>query len=681
MILKKEKRSFLDSWIDVIKMWDDVWDEYLNRNSPERAVSLQKPIYMDSNFTYSGLNKVSAYYIVEELPPEMELGYRKTFRTVVPQGISMNFIEVNENFTINWEDPAFKSRMVIMDEVSKDKQAEQTGVTEYSAHKHQKGNDQEERIKQSISYVRQIDLSSENIRKLTKIRTLIIITGTRGADFSTCLKDFENLCANRTGLRVTRVVGTLTQAMSAFSPFSNSMAEVEKRRYRSTLSSDELRARWHPYEQGIVGYGNVYIGTNIDTNSPVFKVFKRDATDAEIIFVLGMTGSGKSYLMKVITTQLTGDSKMVMTINDYEGGEYKMLGKLVAEEGKVVELDLSRGSGRYYDPIPLFQTGDSEIDETLLTTARENTINLLKAVAGDKLLAKHDWIALIIENGVDKFYKDLGVTDDVHTWYATHNKSLYDVYNSLLDYRPNDDVALESFMLDRAYFVERFAPYFHKEKKVNNYFTNPVTLDDIRDADLVICNYNMRGVSEEQLSELDSILIPLNASIISYYRTIFPYADGKYNVKVWEELQRFKKLRNAVSLLKTPLSGGRKMGDINFVGSNDPAELLKEDDFNLFGSYTMALVGKIPSETIRADICAKLDLKDLKDELDAIGTVVEENDGVDTSYDEVFINPYKKAFVARLDTGESVVLKADIPKWLSETPLFKTGVREKEVEV
>lgn len=679
VMVKKKKKGLLLPWKEVIKMWDDVYDEYLNRNSPERAVAIPNALYSDSNFKYSGLSMASAYYIVEEFPPEMELGYRKTFRSVAPHGVSINFIEYNELFNINWSDPAFKTRMSILDNVDQEKQEERQNASAFTSHQYHKEEERDKRLKQSLSYIETVDLSTDNVRKLTKIRVLVIITGTRNSDFSTCLKDFESLCNSRTGLKVSRVVGTINQVIKAFSPFSDDWLEAEKKRYPSTLSSDELRARWHPYEHGVVGYGNIYLGTNIDTNSPVFKTFKRNSTDAEIVFVLGMTDAGKSYLMKTIVTQLAGEKEYVMTINDYEGGEYNMLGKLVSEEGTVVELDFSKGSGRYYDPVPLYATGEDKIDSQLLGIARENIINLFRAVAGESTLSKREWVSVIIENGLDKFYNDLGVTDDTHTWFKTIDKSIYDVYESMLKYTPTTDEDSEGFASDRSYFIEKFAPYLDKERKVNKYFTEPVHLGDIRDADLVICNYNMRAVSEEQLSELDSILIPLNASIISYYRTIFPYSEGKYNVKVWEELQRFKKLKNAVTLLKTPLSGGRKMGDVNIVGSNDPAELLKEDDFNLFGSYTMALVGRVPSPTIREKICTELGLGSLRDELDAIGDVVAEDDGSGEVYDEIAMNPYKKAFVARLDTGESVVLKVDLPKWLSETPLFKTGVDKKEV--
>lgn len=667
-------------WKYIIKMWDDILDERRSRYDSERGISLRKPAYVDSNFQYSQTNQVTAYYYIDQLPEEMEIGYRATLRSVAPIGVGINFIELNENFEINWNDPAFKSRMTIRDTVAKDKEQEYQNESEYTAHKNKHDRDVEERLVKSIQYVRTATMNKVDVRKLLKVRILVIITGNRGADFSSTLESFERLCNSRDGLKYHRIHNVITDTVKDLSPFRLKLSEAQARKYPSTLSSDELRARFHPFEQGIVGYGRTYIGTNIHTNSPVFVEFKRNPTDAEIILALGMTGSGKSFLIKDIVVQLPAHSNMVMTINDYEGGEYDMLGDLVAQDGTTVKLDFSKGSGRYYDPTPLVSTGVPSLDEALIQNATENIIALFRAIGGKTLLENHDWIPKIIENGTNQFYRDLGVTEDTSTWIYTAGKSIYDVYQAMLDYRPLDESDLEKFQQDRAHFIEKYAPYLDKTRKINNYFKHAVSLHDIVDADVVICNYNMRGVSESQLSELDQILIPLNASIISYYRTIFPFARGKYNIKVWEEVQRMNKLEGAISLLKTPLSGGRKMGDINIVSTNDPAELLKEDVFNLFDSATLRLVGKIPSAQTRELVCQRLGLQDVSDELDLIGEVVDEEEGINVDYDDVLNDPYKKAFVAKLATNETVVIKAMLPKNLAETPLFKTGVAEQQIE-
>lgn len=694
----KKRKGLIARHIDLIKMWDDVYDEYRSRYNPERALASNRRLYMDSNFTYSKVQNVTAYYVVDELPPEFEMGYRATFRTMVPEGISMNFIEDNEIFELNWDDPKVKTRLSVLDEVSDKTQEEAQTTSRYNAHKYVKSRQKDERLAMSIDYANDATMSDQDKRYLYKVRVMIVITGQRSEEFTRVLKDFERMCEHRTGLQVRRVTGVIADTVSDFSPFSAEMTKESKRKIRSTFTSDELRAQWHPFEQGIVGYGTTYLGTNIETHSPVFHQFKRDVTDAEIVIILGMSGSGKSYLMKLLSTQLAANDNMIMTINDYEGGEYKGLGVLLEKDFQVVSLDLGMGSGRYLDPVPLVPTGDDEMDLTLFTRSRKNVIDLFRAVAGGETLSTYPWIRLIIERGVDLFYSSKGVSQDVSTWSNLTGCSIYSVYEYLKEYRPSfDDLlvsvteedkkvlkeedirelyknALQAFQADRLYFLETFGSYFDKSKKLNNYFTKPVYLSDIIDAKLVICDYNMRGVPESQLSELDAILIPMNAATVAYYRTVYPFARGLYNVKIWEELQRFSSLPNAVEILKTPITGGRKAGDINIVASNDPAKLVEKDEYSLFANYTLAMVGKIKSPTYQEKVCQALGIMDLSDELAEIGAVIEEDEGLTAGYDEVHSEPYKKAFILKLNSGESAVVKADLPKYLSDTPLFRTGV-------
>ena len=694
----KKRKGLIARHIDLIKMWDDVYDEYRSRYNPERALASNRRLYMDSNFTYSKVQNVTAYYVVDELPPEFEMGYRATFRTMVPEGLSMNFIEDNEIFELNWDDPKVKTRLSVLDEVSDKTQEEAQTTSRYNAHKYVKSRQKDERLAMSIDYANDATMSDQDKRYLYKVRVMIVITGQRSEEFTRVLKDFERMCEHRTGLQVRRVTGVIADTVSDFSPFSAEMTKESKRKIRSTFTSDELRAQWHPFEQGIVGYGTTYLGTNIETHSPVFHQFKRDVTDAEIVIILGMSGSGKSYLMKLLATQLAANDNMIMTINDYEGGEYKGLGVLLEKDFPVVSLDLGMGSGRYLDPVPLVPTGDEEMDLTLFTRSRKNVIDLFRAVAGGETLSTYPWIRLIIERGVDLFYSSKGVSQDVSTWSNLAGCSIYSVYEYLKEYRPSfDDLlvsvteddkkvlqeedirelyknALQAFQADRLYFLETFGSYFDKSKKLNNYFTKPVYLSDIIDAKLVICDYNMRGVPESQLSELDAILIPMNAATVAYYRTVYPFARGLYNVKIWEELQRFSSLPNAVEILKTPITGGRKAGDINIVASNDPAKLVEKDEYSLFANYTLAMVGKIKSPTYQEKVCQALGIMDLSDELAEIGAVIEEDEGLTAGYDEVHSEPYKKAFILKLNSGESAVVKADLPKYLSDTPLFRTGV-------
>lgn len=679
--------GFIQKTKDLVNMWDTIFYEWRNRYDPTAGPVSTARFYMDSNFIYSGTNKATALYVVESFPYVMEFSYLKTLRNAMPPGVTLNAITLREGEDIPWDDAAFKSRMQILSEVSKETRSEVRD--EFTQSKHVARDVQDARTRETMDYLTIADATVAGAtgddgtqrRMFYMQRTLLIVTGGRNADLMIALKDLEKSLKNKNGFVLTRITGNLTEYIKAISPFTGAMTKREKGLMPPLLVSDEIAARYHTFEQGVVGKGKVYLGTDINTLAHVYKTFKRSGTDAEVVVILGMTGSGKSFDAKALIMQLQGMQNMVGTINDYEGNEYEAFGKLLSKHSKVVTLDFSVGSGYYYDPVPLRATGLAEVDNDLLEVSKEHVRSIFAAIVGPESRSKYAWIDVILENGINAFYLDKGITHNLDTWSKTEGLTLYDVYEYMKLYEPASES--NEFKEQKIYLLERFAMYFDKDKKSNNYFTRPITFEEIAEADLVINNFAMRGRTEDNLSPLDSALIPMNAALISYIRSVASYARGKYNYKVWEELQRMSKLESAVTLLKTPLSGGRKLGDINIVISNDPGELLKEDKFNLFGSVNLLKVGRVPNDDVLKLICQRFNMPNMYPELARIASARELTEGDfgaagDEEYDAVMADPYLKSFLTRIDNGEAVIVKTNLPKWLAMTPLFRTGVKTEE---
>lgn len=664
------------TWKELIVMWDDIYDEHRYRNSPIRGQVKQVNSYMDSNFTYSGANRLTAYFVMEAFPYQIEVGYLKTLRSVIPEGVSLNDVKHFEPVEIDWNNPALKSRLLILEDISNENG--EVVVNAYNKHKHKNDDNRQDRLEESLDYVSEAEFAKDVRVKFFKMRILLVLTGTRDETFQEAILNLENLVKNRVDWSLKRIRGNITEVISSMTPFTADMTPAVKNMATPVFGSDEILSRYFSYEQGHVGRGNIVLGTDIGTGAHVLYRFKKSDSDSEIMMVLGMTGSGKSHLMKHLNLQLMGLENMRGTINDYEGGEYAKHADLIRKYSDVVELDFSLGSGRYYDPVPLKSTGLPEVDSTLLEVSRDHLRALFTAIAGDTIKS-HSWIRVIITKGIDAFYKKYNITEDPNTWKVTEGLDVYTVYKFLKSYQP--DVTTPEFIEDKTFFIELLSSYFDWDVKANNYFTNKITYDEIANADLVINNFNMKGRNEDSLSDLDAMLIPMNAALISYIRSITSKAQGKFNYKIWEELQRMCKLEGAVTLLKTPLSGGRKLGDINIVASNDPAELLNKDSFNLFDSSNLAMIGKIPSSDTRRRICEKLSMEDMLEELDMIATSNKEAEGDvgnqgDEGYDDVMFNPYKKAFLTSIDGRETTVIKVRLPRWLSDSELFKTGVSQ-----
>ena len=111
--------------------------------------------------------------------------------------------------------------------------------------------------------------------------------------------------------------------------------------------------------------------------------------------------------------------------------------------------------------------------------------------------------------------------------------------------------------------------------------------------------------------------------------------------------------------------------------------MLKEDKFNLFGSVNLLKIGRIPNDTVLKRICEVFNMPNMYPELAKIASAKEITEGDyseqgDEEYDAVMADPYLKSFLTRIDNGEAVIVKTNLPKWLAQSPLYRTGVTTKE---
>lgn len=119
----------------------------------------------------------------------------------------------------------------------------------------------------------------------------------------------------------------------------------------------------------------------------------------------------------------------------------------------------------------------------------------------------------------------------------------------------------------------------------------------------------------------------------------------------------------------------RKLGDINFIVTNNVKELLDDDRSAIFDNITSFLVGAISSADTRERICKQLSVPQLQGELDSLVT----KKGDSSSYEDVgtgqqTMSIYDKAFLAQLDKSVTTILKMNLPKHIADSDIFKTGV-------
>ena len=162
--------------------------------------------------------------------------------------------------------------------------------------------------------------------------------------------------------------------------------------------------------------------------------------------------------------------------------------------------------------------------------------------------------------------------------------------------------------------------------------------------------------------------------MISNIRSNFSKASGKFNVKVFEEFQRYNGLPDAVRIFNTTLTGGRKLGDVTIVVSNKPSELLERDQFGVFENTQSFFIGAVSNSNIRKKLCEVLSIEYLNRDLNSIASASLVERGGSESI-------YKQAFLVRLHKVDETIAKIHMPQYLAESPLFFTGVSSKENDV
>ena len=182
----------------------------------------------------------------------------------------------------------------------------------------------------------------------------------------------------------------------------------------------------------------------------------------------------------------------------------------------------------------------------------------------------------------------------------------------------------------------------------------------------------MAGKSADSIDKTQMALAQLSAANISYIRSIFSKAQGKFNFKIWEEFQRWGMFPGSENTIKTAVTGGRKLGDVNFIVTNNIKDLLDDDRFGIFDNISSFAIGAIASNETRDKICKQLSVPLLKPDLDALvtkkGTAesLESNDEMSSIYD--------KAFLVHLDRSVTTISKMMLPKYIAESDIFRTGV-------
>lgn len=675
--------------IKFYQLWDELFTNKYKKDDSVVGILRRSPFYMDMKGVYSGENRVTFVYTIDDLPSELSISFRNILRQDCRDGVRLSFITQMTKHQIQWNTPQMKSRLrtwSILDSQTED-------VNEYNLHANLQTLDSQQWRRDSLTYLSTAELRRK--RKTFLVRQIMLISGERGDAFNETVNEVLATCRNL-NLKVNRVMYNIQDYLTTFSPFSMSFNDKIYKEVGSTVIPDELLARFSTYSQGTVGKNGLYWGTDIYSGFPCLKPVKKTSEDAENWLITAETGGGKSFFVKCLLLQLLAKPQYNGTIMDIEGFEYMPMLQYLSRTEECVVINMAEGQGKYFDPVEIIMTGDEELDRDMYKLSVSFTLSIFKTLLGDTV-KKNEWTDIIIDAAVSKVYEEAGVTDDMSTWKNSIGLTLFDVYDALkalltdventsvVNSSGDGGVDKTNEILDNAIrntieykkalvlAITKTGRYFEKNGTKSGLFQQRVSVDGIKTAKLVVCSFGMAGKTEKTVDPIQMAMMQLTAANISHLRSIFSKHIGKFNFKLWEEFQRWGKFPDSEKTVGTALTGGRKLGDINIIITNVVKELLGDDRFNVFSNVTTIAIGCIWDKQVRHDLCTRLTIEQMEPELDKL---VSENkdDSAYSDGDTVGNSAYNKAFLIGLDKTVYALSRMSIPDDLAESHMFRTGV-------
>lgn len=694
--------------LSAIPLWRSVIHDILSKDASEEGIVRDHNLYATANTLYSGRKLVTYLYTIDGYPHQLVMNSREGIRGFVSGSTKVAFISTLENEYINWESASMRSKMRTWQKTERELKDE-----EQDAHNFRENMgklDTTNHRQKSIYYL--VDADTKRRRRTFIYRTMILVSGERGKLFDDQVEKIESYMKLSLGITANRVDRKLSEFLRAFSPFSAGMTDTIKKEVGKNVLTDELIGRMSSYSQGRVGTGNFYMGTDVISKIPRMHQFRRDPESAENIICCAETGGGKSYYIKTLLLQFIGSNDYNVTINDIEGDEYFPLAEFTGEgDDDVLILNMGEGSGSYFDPTEItFNDIEIAIENNAYAASSSAVSSIFKTMVyrnGDS------WGSTIIDNAVARSYLRRGVRSDaasVETWSLSAGMTLFDIFNEIERlYRvvvgriapesEQDELSVSQYKSNAKYsdaldyVYSKTSNYFHRDGSKRSMFTKRITMDQIANAKLVINSFGLKGKSPAQIDQTQLALSQIYAAHISHLRSLSSKEQGRYNVKVWEEFQRWGTIPGSEDTLNTALTGGRKLGDINIIVSNKLSEIVNNSNgFGILENTQSFAIGAIGESSIRAQFCMKKGIENLLPELNSIYTetksklkqsqFVDANLSGDGDEFESMVaskesgegSPYEQAFLVFTPGDETTVTKMKLPMAIAKNDLFRTGV-------
>lgn len=630
----------------------------------------------------SSQQQLTKYFVISKFPDYMKTQMIDTMRKkCMRAGLKINFYFYAEPHRINWDSPEMRNRMVIWRRYS----AEHSGQIDVFSYRTQRGEAiARQRIIQSTKYLNEAEL--EYKRSFMRVIFVIEISAKRDeeslANMADSIQALKDICY-QSDIKIQEMRINMIDWVRGIGPFCLSFAKEIYDKLSKKVVTDDILANFNQYSQGRIGIDGVPLGMDILNGVPVMYKFKRDPDQAENWLISAATGGGKSMWLKSLLIYLLAEN-IVGCVMDYEGDEYTNIANYIRADrpDDVKIVSMGAGSTVYFDPCEIPDlTGDPKVDDDLKKSAIGFITSVFRViVCGDRSnfsRAEERVISLAIQ----RMYDTVGVTEDKETWHRSKGLRLRDIYyeiKQMVDTKELVDNDTENLKHRAAVSImDSASVYFEQGEAKFGTFETAMSANELYKAKLIVFSFGMKGASESQsdptLLALKQLSVAyVNISISNYCK----YVKHCFNVKVWEEYQRWIENPSSAPIINNSITGGRKRGDINFIITNDLGAILDDDNElnkKLRLNIQNYVIGKIPDQKVREQFVDKFDVQDVQIALDTIAKA--HSDTSSSSKVSGAQSRYKYSFCIVLESGKKAIVKSMLPKALLKSKLFSTGVQ------
>lgn len=676
---KKDKKSLREK----IDMYDMILANMVAGDSiiePEQDLDNSRVAIGFANIASKTM--VAKYFVISNFPDWMDTDFIDTIRSrcILP-GVKIDFYIYSQPHRIRWDSAEMKSKLSVWKNYAEETESD-VNVFEYRAKRD--ASLAKERIIWSTKYLNEAELDHK--RTTMKVSFVVEISSKRDDEsiinLGKAIKTYKGLCAasdiKTRELKINMIDWLQYLGIASLKDIREVAGKLPKK-----ILTDDILANFNSYKQGRVGTEGVSLGIDVLSRVPVLKKFKADPDAPENWLISAETGGGKSYYVKTLLTWLMADN-FVITVMDYEGDEYYRLANYIraGNPDDVKIISMGKGSTIYFDPMEIAAlTGDPEVDDELKETAISYTLAIFRLLSCGLDGVMNQAEEKVVSTAIKRVYDSAGVTDRKETWHRSEGLRLSMVYEELKDMLDSKEFVDESTDNVKhkalARIVENASIYFEEGEAKAGTFKNPMSINELYKAKFIVFSFGMKGATSSQTDPVILALKQLSiANINIQISNHCKYVRKCYNVKVWEEFQRWISAKGSQELIVNSITGGRKRGDVNLIITNDLASILDDsNDANkkLRLNIQSYAIGAIKDKDVRHEFCEKFSLQDLEPALALIARA---------NYTEVIGgkssggagNRYKHAFCVVLDNGKKAVTKVMLPKELRESKIFRTGV-------